>query len=1094
MGQGCHSHRISLIFPMRYIIAIGAFLFLHLLVHGQDNAGLVQVVEKGDLASARHYLQGTGLANSFRQDYVPLIAIALQNKDQAMAQLLIDHGAQLYSWTGAGSPLNFCGDSTICDWFRSYRWAATVMCKATIAGNIDAVNAQAAKGFSVDLADSLHGRPLFIAADLGNLDMVQELLRLGAKPSVAWEENKRFSPLHKAADRGHLAIAKLLIERGADVNAKFANGCMPLHSALSSHHPDLAILLIENGANLEAPLHTGGYPLCLAAMFREQEVLNLLIEKGAQKPSSPEDQEILLGGLANFGDVALFKHYVAQLGLDAQLPLRERMTHDYNPLVTAAAHDSLALVQYLVEDLHYNVNRISSGASPLSMACRKGHLEVARYLIDHGADVDAPVQSSNAIGHAIMDCRPAIVELLLQKGAHIGTVHTLNHPLQLACTFNCLAGAKLLLKYGANAADGECSPIQGKETKRYLETAQSRFMGVFHAMENKDYASVEAFLKASGNPNTSNDGYSLLEIAVEAGDLAGMQLMLRYGADPNFAPMGGQLPLIAAINAPNPKTMITALIAKGAKVNPVSPKGWTPLAWAAYEGTPEAVQTLLEAGADPNYIGIDGRPDWFSACREGRDRNLQLLIAHGVDAKLEDSYGRNALFSASMNDSLLKALLDLPRIVVQDTDRFGLNILAYLQPEISMEALETILRSPINTNAQNAQIRCSVAENAAKWKQMPERVNLLLRHGFDIEAPLYQQSSFYLAAYTLQAAEFRRLVDEYHPPFDLQNPKYGPALVQACLRNGDLATLAFLLQHGLDINARDYRGASLLQFAYQEAAPQVRRDSLLRAMMAHNPKLDIADSLGQTILMQAMQKGDLPWAQYLVIHGADPNKVDRGGYPPLLHIGHPWKPNLAIAATSSNAALVKWLIRNGANPDKKAIDGNTLLMAACRSNDLALARYLIDTLHVALNDTNLGGESAFTKAVGDGPAIEIWEPERFEPAMPAGNWLERLPLVRYLISRGANVNARARYSYDPVVLLYSNGAKDLAQECITAGYQLNRRFAEWNLFQTAVLQNDHDFVKYLIKQGADPKVHFDAAEWQRYNITDAKMLEILRGK
>ncbi|MBL0020160.1 MAG: ankyrin repeat domain-containing protein [Bacteroidetes bacterium] len=405
-----------------------------------------------------------------------------------------------------------------------------------------------------------------------------------------------------------------------------------------------------------------------------------------------------------------------------------------------------------------------------------------------------------------------------------------------------------------------------------------------------------------------------------------MNLLFRYKADPNFVPEGGQAPLLAAITARNCVPAIKAMITKGAEVTPQIVKSWSPLSWAAMMGTPEAVQALLEAGADPNHYGIDRRPAWFSALGEGRSRSLQLMLDKGANLKLQDDYGRNALYSCSNNDSMLRYLLALPGIVVQDTDKFGLNILAYLQPDISIEALKMILQHPIDVNASNSQIRMSVAEAASKWKQMPEKVDLLRKHDFDIEAELPLQSSFYLAAYNNNPAEFRRLIDQFHPPFDLKNPVYGPFLWQACIRRGDISGLKFLVAHGLSIDARDHRGASVLQFAYSPGNAVQKRDSMLQTILKYKPKLDIADSLGQTVLMAAMQMGDLKWAQYFVIHGADPNKADRAGYTPLLHLGYAWAlQNQSLPSGESNLALAKWMIRNGANPKKKALDGNTLL-------------------------------------------------------------------------------------------------------------------------------------------------------------------------
>jgi hypothetical protein len=59
------------------------------------------------------------------------------------------------------------------------------------------------------------------------------------------------TPLHEAAWKGHVEIARLLLQNGADVNVKCDYGWTPLHSAASEGHVDFLHLLVENGADLE---------------------------------------------------------------------------------------------------------------------------------------------------------------------------------------------------------------------------------------------------------------------------------------------------------------------------------------------------------------------------------------------------------------------------------------------------------------------------------------------------------------------------------------------------------------------------------------------------------------------------------------------------------------------------------------------------------------------------------------------------------------------------------------------------------------------------------------------------------------------------
>jgi hypothetical protein len=87
------------------------------------------------------------------------------------------------------------------------------------------------------------------------------------------------TPLRYAAGKGHAEIARLLLQNGAEVNAKSNYGNTPLHWAAFQGHVDILHLLVENGANLEAQESGGSRPLHDAAIHGNLPFIQELISR-----------------------------------------------------------------------------------------------------------------------------------------------------------------------------------------------------------------------------------------------------------------------------------------------------------------------------------------------------------------------------------------------------------------------------------------------------------------------------------------------------------------------------------------------------------------------------------------------------------------------------------------------------------------------------------------------------------------------------------------------------------------------------------------------------------------------------------------------
>ena len=164
----------------------------------------------------------------------------------------------------------------------------------------DIVNARNEEGSSLLLLAIYTGRrPVFElllkrgagvnlheASAMGLDDRV--VTRLDADPTLVNSlSHDGWTPLHLASFFGHREVAALLIERGADVNARstntrFGKANTPLHAAAANGQITTARTLIERGADVNARDGSGFTPLALAAGTKSDLLVIALLDKGAR--------------------------------------------------------------------------------------------------------------------------------------------------------------------------------------------------------------------------------------------------------------------------------------------------------------------------------------------------------------------------------------------------------------------------------------------------------------------------------------------------------------------------------------------------------------------------------------------------------------------------------------------------------------------------------------------------------------------------------------------------------------------------------------------------------------------------------------------
>jgi len=274
---------------------------------------------------------------------------------------------------------------------------------------------------------------MYAAIRSGDTAAVSRLLQGGADVNMK-DRRGGATPLMNAAAVGSLETMQLLIEKGADVNARSAGNATALMWAAT----DLAKvrLLVEKGADVNATSELGHTPLMLSAMSdNSSAIVRLLLERGADpKPVARADKVTALIAATRGNDLESIRQLSANGNVNAA------DLAGMTPLMNAAAHGNLAAVKLLVA-LGANVNAVSAPPgtlpgshvkngiiqigtlTPLLLAVATGgSVDVVNTLITAGADVNAKdarglsvLMTAVATDHG----DPTIVRALVAKGADL---------------------------------------------------------------------------------------------------------------------------------------------------------------------------------------------------------------------------------------------------------------------------------------------------------------------------------------------------------------------------------------------------------------------------------------------------------------------------------------------------------------------------------------------------------------------------------------------------------------------------------------------------------------------------------------------------
>ena len=152
------------------------------------------------------------------------------------------------------------------------------------------------------------------------------------------------------------------------------------------------------------------------------------------------------------------------------------------------------------------------------------------------------------------------------------------------------------------------------------------------ACENASAGIVERLLAAGADPNAAQtSGLTPLMIAAQTGSVDAVRALLAAGADPNAAAVETGATALMWSMEEGHADVVRVLVEQGAAVSASTTKGFTPLMTAARQGNIELAALLIEAGAGVNETGSDGTHALPLSIQHGQYEFALFLLEHGAD-------------------------------------------------------------------------------------------------------------------------------------------------------------------------------------------------------------------------------------------------------------------------------------------------------------------------------------------------------------------------------------------------------------------------------------------------------------------------------
>jgi len=642
--------------------------------------------------------------------------------------------------------------------------------------------------------------------------------------------------------------------------------------------------------------------------------------------------------------------------------------------------DCLNIITEYVSDFH-QLNQLNS-CKPFLDAVKKGHIEVADYLLSLGQNInDLNIHGESALYIAAREGHTEMVLFLLSKGAEDASDDTVDFfripviPLHIAARNGHLSTVIALVE------------TLKPDINRYYSHGYEFLSPLSYATLFGHIRIVRYLLSKGAQIITTSIYGTALLAAAENGSVRMMDMLYKEVDCPdllNRTSFKNVSPIICAAYYNNIK-MVEYLIEKKVSLLTRTASNMTAYSWACSNGNLvmmsmlekaggcdlhftdwnglfsavahkkyNAVRWILDLGASASQrASITGYTSLHIAVKEVDTKMIRLLLERGADVNIPSELGETPFHTAIIYRSIMSAqallqyskeriYMSSKRYRYQTVQSLCLSLMASANDQGEIDTylnIFTLLKANgfITDRRVHAceKGNCSLIEIAVQYKLYDVFFMLIDEvHSINSFNKHTGLSLLHLACYTEAPVSVVEAIINKGADVNILAPytPYTPLYYAIYSKNIDIILL--LLKHNANPNL-NVVGIPLLQHFVVQCQGLPYLYTIIDKMIQQGADVHAVSRDNATSLMAAVSTGNLPFTKYCILRGCDIQaEMWRGG------------TALTIAAEAGYLECVKVLIEAGANINHKTHEGKTAILLATEHNHFEIVNYLAKEMRI----------------------------------------------------------------------------------------------------------------------------------------------------